>query len=58
MTVATTIPTLGVGGSGRAGRFSLLVLLEVHGREVVDPTGDVQIPLVMAAVIKEDEVQV
>jgi hypothetical protein len=58
MTVAATIPTLGVGGSGRAGRFSLLVVLRVHEREMVDPTGDVQSPLVKAAVIKEDEVQV
>jgi hypothetical protein len=58
MTVAATIPTLGVGGSGRAGRFSLLVVLRVHEREMIDPTGDVQSPLVTAAVIKEDDVQV
>ena len=56
--VAVTMPKLGVRGSGRAGRYSLLVVLRVHEREIVDPTGDVQSPLVTAAVIKEDEVQV
>ena len=58
MIVAATIPKLGVGGSGCADRFSLLEVPRVHEREMVDPTGDVQSPLVTAAVIKEDEVQV
>lgn len=52
------MPKLGVRGSGRAGRYSLLVVLRVHEKEIVDPTGDVQRSLVTAAVIKQDEVQV
>jgi len=52
------IPMLGVGESGRAGCFSLLVVLKAWEREMVDPTGDEQSPLVTVAVVKEDGVRV
>jgi hypothetical protein len=59
MSRAATIPTLGVGESGRAGCFSLLVVLRVRERETVDATGDDErSPLVTAAVVKEDGVRV
>ena len=44
--------------SGRAGCSSLVVVLRVQEREVVDLTDDEQSPLVLAAVVKEDEVRV
>jgi len=49
---------LGVGESGCAGCFSLLVVLKVQEREMVDPTGNEQNLLVTMAVVKEDGVQV
>ncbi len=58
MSLAATIPTLGVGESGRTGCFSLLVVLKVREREMVDPTGDERSPLVTAAVVKDDGVRV
>lgn len=54
--LAATIPTLGVGKSGRARCFLPLVVLIVWEREMVDPTGNERRPSVTAVVVEEDGV--
>jgi hypothetical protein len=59
MSLAATIPTLGVGELGCAGCFSLLeALIAPPESVIVEPIGEPRIPLFTVAVVNEDEVRV
>ena len=54
-TMAATMPALGVGEQGRAGRVSPLLVLITPEREAFDPTGEPRSPPFKAAVVNEEE---
>jgi hypothetical protein len=54
MSLATTMPMLGVGEHGRA-CFSPLLALIAPEREALDPTGEPRSPPFKAAVVNEEE---